>query len=583
MRSLNTVVHLSRRRFVQGLAVGGAVVGWGIPAALTSARQAAPVLRGTDFDLIIGEQAVNFTGIARTATTINGMLPAPILRWRAGETVTLRVTNRLPVTSSIHWHGIILPSAMDGVPGVSDGFRGIAPGETFTYRFPVHQSGTYWYHSHSAFQEQTGLYGAIVVEPRTPERYSFDRDYVVLFSDWTDEDPMAVYRKLKKSSGYYAANKRTHGTVVGEIRERGMAATWRDRAMWNEMRMSSRDLSDVTGMTYTFLTNGRPPAEGWTGLFQSGEKIRLRFINGSAMSFFDVRIPDLKMTVVAADGQDIEPLSVDEIRLGTAETYDVIVQPSGDRAYTIFAQDMARTGFARGTLTPDPALTAGIPALDPMADLSHDDMGMAHGGGHGGGHDGHHRHAHHRPPVANPSDFTSPPIVHPDTEYGPHVDMRAEAPRYRLADPGVGLRGNGRRVLVYADLRNLHTTRHVREPDREIELHLTGNMERYMWSIDGVKFADAEPLRWRLGERLRITLVNDTMMNHPIHLHGMWSDLESGDDDYLPAKHTVIVQPGARISYRVSVDAAGHWAYHCHLLYHMPGMFRTVVVERPAA
>ncbi len=640
-------VCLTRRRFVQGLAMGSAVAGMGLGArALAAAikRNEPPVLRGTDFNLTIGEQAVNFTGASRIATTVNGSLPAPVLRWREGDRVTLRVTNMLPETSSIHWHGIILPSAMDGVPHIANDFEGIRPGETFTYHFPVKQSGTYWYHSHSGFQEQTGLYGPIVIDPIEPEPFSYDRDYVVMFSDWTDEDPTTVYAKLKKLSHYYNFNERTQADLLKDIREKGLAATWNARKMWNRMRMSQRDLSDVTGYTYTFLTNGQTPADGWVGLFKKGEKVRLRFINGSAMTFFDVRIPGLKMTVVAADGQYIEPVTVEEIRMGVAETYDVIVEPSNDTAYTIFAQDIARSGYARGTLTPDPSMRGEIPALDPVGNLTHTDMGMdmsamghdmggmdmkAMGHDMGGmamkatGHDmagmkhGSHRmedgammngmkHDQHRMAdsgmkmgmdhrthqmagmkgnrkmrsmVSNPSEFTAGPVHHAKTEYGPHVDMRAQAPQYRLDDPGVGLRNNGRRVLTYADLRNLRTTRDAREPDREIELHLTGNMERYMWSINGIKHADAEPLRWKLGERLRITFVNDTMMNHPMHLHGMWSDLETGDNDFIPRKHTVIVQPGSRISYRVTVDAEGGWAYHCHLLYHMLGMFRTVIVS----
>jgi CopA family copper-resistance protein len=648
-------VCLTRRRFVQGLAMGGAFASMGLGGSVLAAamkQQGPQTLRGTDFNLTIGEQAVSFTGAPRIATTVNGSLPAPILRWQEGDTVTLRVTNLLRETSSIHWHGIILPSAMDGVPGIANGFEGIKPGETFTYRFPVTQSGTYWYHSHSGFQEQTGLYGPIIIDPREPEPFSYDRDYVVMFSDWTDEDPTDVYAKLKKLSHYYNFNERTHADLMKDIQEKGLEATWNNRKMWNQMRMSQRDLSDVTGYTYTFLTNGQTPAEGWTGLFKKGEKVRLRFINGSAMTFFDVRIPGLTMTVVAADGQNVEPVSVDEFRIGVAETYDVIVEPEDERAYTIFAQDIARSGYARGTLTPDPSLTAPIPEMDPVPNLGHGDMGMnmmAHAGhdmsamGHGQHQmpdgqampgmdhnqhqmvDGHmmpgmdhsqHQmpsgqtmpgmdHSQHQMPGGqtmqgmdhsqhqmngrggmnmqalkpNPSDFSGSPVQHAETEYGPHVDMRADAPQYRLDDPGVGLRNNGRRVLTYADLKNLRTTYDHREPDREIELHLTGNMGRYMWSINGVKHSEAEPLRWKLGERLRITFVNDTMMNHPMHLHGMWSDLETGDNNYLPRKHTVIVQPGSRISYRVTVDAEGGWAYHCHLLYHMLGMFRTVIVS----
>ncbi|MDQ7017272.1 MAG: copper resistance system multicopper oxidase [Gammaproteobacteria bacterium] len=615
-----TDVSLSRRRFVKGLALGGAAAGLALNSgsllASLSKKQGTQVLSGTDFELNISEQAVNFTGTERMATTVNGSLPAPILRWKEGETVTLNVTNHLAESSSIHWHGLILPSGMDGVPGISNGFSGIPAGETFTYRFPVKQSGTYWYHSHSGFQEQTGLYGPIVIDPKEPEPFEYDRDYVVMLSDWSDEDPQAIYSKLKKLSHYYNFNERTHTDLMTDIKEKGLVATWRDRKMWNEMRMSQRDLSDVTGYTYTYLMNGAAPNSGWTGMFKKGEKVRLRFINGSAMTFFDLRIPGLKMTVVAADGQYVQPVTVDEFRIGVAETYDVIVEPEDDRAYTVFAQDIARSGYARGTLTPDVAKTAVIPAMDSVPNLSHGDMGMDMSAmGHdmagmdhsqhdmgamkgmdmsGMDHSQHDMSAmkgmdmsgmdhsamgHDMPMQANPSDFSNKPIKHAETEFGPHVDARADGPQYRLDDPGVGLRNNGRRVLSYADLRNLYPTNREPEVTRELELHLTGNMGRYMWSINGIKFADAEPLQWKLGERIRITFVNDTMMNHPMHLHGMWSDLETGDNNYLPRKHTVIVQPGARISYRVTVDAEGGWAYHCHLLYHMLGMFRTVVVS----
>jgi CopA family copper-resistance protein len=627
-------ICLTRRRFVQGLAMGGAFASIGLgPRTLADVtrHQGPETLQGNNFKLILGEQAVNFTGAPRLATTVNGSLPAPVLRWREGDRVTLRVTNLLHETSSIHWHGIILPSAMDGVPGIATGFNGIKPGESFTYQFPVLQSGTYWYHSHSGFQEQTGLYGPIIIDPLEPEPFSYDRDYVVMFSDWTDEDPIDVYAKLKKLSHYYNFNERSHTDLVADMKSKGLAATWSDRRMWNQMRMSQRDLSDVTGYTYTYLTNGQTPVDGWTGLFTKGEKVRLRFINGSAMTFFDVRIPGLKMTVVAADGQYVEPVMVDEFRIGIAETYDVIVEPGDDTAYTIFAQDIARSGYARGTLTSNLSQQAPVPELDPVPNLGHGDMGMNmmdhtghempsmdHSAMKGMEHDNmpgmdhsamtdmdHNNmpgmdHSamtdmdHNNMPgmdhsamtgmnkavmKSSPSDFSSATVKHASTEYGPHVDMLADTPQYRLDDPGVGLRNNGRRVLTYADLRNLRTTHDHREPDREIELHLTGNMGRYMWSIDGVKHSDAEPLRWKLGERLRITLVNDTMMNHPMHLHGMWSDLETGDNNHLPRKHTVIVQPGSRISYRVTVDAEGGWAYHCHLLYHMLGMFRTVIVS----
>jgi CopA family copper-resistance protein len=587
---------ISRRQFVTGVTMGAAAlaVSPSILFAGVGNNKTLNTLKGNVFNLNIGEQDVNFTGSMCTATTVNNSLPAPLLRFKEGEDITLNVTNHLKESTSIHWHGLILPSEMDGVPNISNDFYGIEPGETFSYRFKAAQSGTYWYHSHSGFQEQTGLYGPIVIDPIEKDPVAYDQDYVVMLSDWTDEDPTDVYHKLKKLSHYYNFSERTHEDLMNDIDQKGLENTWNDRKMWNQMRMSQRDLSDVTGYTYTYLANGVTPDKGWVGLFKKGEKVRLRFINGSAMTFFDVRIPGLRMTVVSADGQNIEPVSVDEFRLGVAETYDVIVEPKDDRAYTIFAQDIARSGYARGTLTPDISMTGEVPELDTVPNLSHADMGMdmsnMAGMDHGSmdmskpmqGMD----HSTMSKPMpgmdhsamGHSMSTMSSMVTHADTEFGPHVDMRSESPQVRLDDPGVGLRNNGRRVLTYADLYNLNMTHGYPDPDREIELHLTGNMSRYMWSINGIKFADAEPLKFKFGEVVRITFVNDTMMNHPMHLHGMWSDLETGDNMYIPRKHTVIVQPGAKISYRVKVDAKGSWAYHCHLLYHMLGMFRRVDV-----
>ena len=564
-------VDLSRRHFVLGLTTGSMLASLGMlsPSLLQAApNPSVPLLDGPTFDLTLDEVAVNFTGKPRIATAVNGSVPAPTLRMREGERVTIRVTNRMSVTSSLHWHGIILPTNMDGVPGLS--FAGIKPGETYTYQFDVAQSGTYWYHSHSGHQEQTGMYGAIIIEPRHADPVKYDRDYVVLLSDWSDEQPEQIYAKLKKLSHYYNTRERTLGDFIGEASQKGLGQAVDDRKMWNEMRMSDRDISDVTGWTYTFLTNGRTPNEGWEGTFRPGERVRLRLINGSAMTFFDVRIPGLKMEVVAADGQNIRPVKgIDELRLGVAETYDVIVQP-GDGAYTLFAQAIDRSGYARGTLTSKPGQKAAIPAMDAMPILTHGDMGMGNMGGDMAGMD----HA------AMGHDMSSMGEMKTDVKVktGPHVDMMAMGASVRLDDPGVGLRNNGRRVLTYADIRNLNPTLDKRPPGREIQLHLTGNMARYMWSFNGVKFADAKPIALKFGERVRITLINDSMMNHPIHLHGMWSELETGDPDYLPRKHTVIVQPGAKISYLVTADAKGQWAYHCHLLYHMEGMMRRVVV-----
>ena len=603
-------VLLSRRRFVQGLAAGGALLGMGLNPGISRAEQlrirmGPQELSGSRFDLTYSPTPVNFTGKDRFATAINGSVPAPVLRWKEGDTVTLNVTNNLAEDTSIHWHGIILPSSQDGVPNISDGFKGIPPGETFSYHFSVLQSGTYWYHSHSGFQEQTGAYGAIIVDPIEPEPFAYDRDYVVVLSDWSDEDPNAVYAKLKKLSHYYNFRERTVGEAFAEIEEKGWSGFRADRAMWDQMRMSDRDISDVTGYTYTFLMNGVTPADGWLGLFERGERVKLRFVNAAAMTFFDVRIPGLKMTVVAADGQYVEPVSVDEFRIGVAETYDVLVEPHDDRAYTIFAQAIDRSGYARGTLAPDASLNADVPELDPAPILSHGDMGMAmdhsmHGMDHGQSNTGGMDHSQHNMAGMDHSqhdmaamgqtrkvamgsgragDGTAQPVSYDEVRMGPQVDMLADAAQYRLDDPGVGLRNNGRRVLTYADLFRLGSTDDPREPEREINLHLTGNMSRYMWSMNGIKFADAEPLQLKYGERVRINLINDTMMNHPIHLHGMWSDMETGDSKKIPRKHTVIVQPGAMLSYLVTADAMGGWAYHCHLLYHMPGMFRKVVVS----
>ena len=590
----------SRRRFVTGAAAAGAAVGMNLWPAIACAN-AQPdkqnVLSGTKFDLTIDYTPVNITGRGSIATAVNGTVPAPVLRWREGDTVTLQVTNRLPETSSIHWHGILLPFGMDGVPGLS--FNGIQPGETFTYRFNVKQSGTYWYHSHSRFQEQTGLYGPIVVEPRGGERYPTARDYVLMLSDWSDDNPETVLANLKKMSDFYNFNEPTAVDFARDASRMGLQQALAKRKMWNRMRMSPTDLSDVTGHHYTYLVNGVSPDGNWTGLFSKGEKVRLRVINGSSQSIFDLRIPGLKMTVVATDGQDVEPVTVDEFRIAAAETYDVIVEPSDDRAYTIFAQSIDRMGYARGTLAPRADMQGEVPAMDKPQWLSMTDMmgSMAMGGDMAGMH----AHGGMTTPAAESQAMTHmnagkmdphqrmqgganvmpmPKAHHARTEYGPGVDMRVDMPRANIDDPGIGLRDNGRKVLTYADLHTIGGPLDPRPPGREIELHLTGNMERYMWSFDGQKFSDSKPLHFRYGERLRIVLVNDTMMPHPIHLHGMWSEMESPDGQFQGRKHTIMVQPAQRITYLVNADAPGNWAYHCHLLYHMEaGMFRKVVVS----
>lgn len=568
----------SRRSLLKSFGAAGLFAGTGLwrPAAWALDAN-ADALTGSQFDLWIGEAAVNFSGTPRTAMTINGGIPGPLLRWREGETVTIRVRNRLQQDSSIHWHGIILPANMDGVPGLS--FAGIAPGGLYEYRFKLQQNGTYWYHSHSGLQEQAGVYGPLVIDARDPEPFAYDRDYVVMLSDWSDQPPEHLLHTLKKQSDYYNRHKRTVGDFIDDVARDGWSASVADRAMWAEMKMSPTDLADVSAVAYRYLLNGQTADSNWTGLFAPGEKLRLRLINGSAMSYFDVRIPGLKMTVVAADGQYVQPISVDELRIAVAETYDVIVEPAGAPAYTLFAQAMDRSGYARGTLAVHQGLSAAVPGLDPRPLISMADMGMDHGNGAAMGAMDHGQMS--GMDHGNMAAMAMPMQSHPASETdNPLVDMQTMNPSPKLADPGIGLRNNGRRVLTYADLRSRFVDPDGREPSRTLELHLTGHMEKFAWSFDGIKFSDAEPLRLIYGERLRITLINDTMMTHPIHLHGLWSDLEDENGQFQVRKHTIDMPPGTRRSYRVSADALGRWAYHCHLLLHMEtGMFREVRVE----
>ncbi len=583
--------NMNRRTFVKGVLATSIIAS--IPINLSanskiSTRKKTIELSGNTFNLSIEKIAVNVTGNPSIAKTVNGMLSGPTLRWKEGDTVTINVTNNLNEDTSIHWHGIILPASMDGVPGFSN-FNGIKPGETFTYKFPILQSGTYWYHSHSGFQEQEGVFGAIIIEPKIKDPYEYDREYVISLSDWSDEKPSSVYRKLKLSASYYNFKQRTVGDFFDEVKEKGFFEAFSERKMWNEMKMTDRDISDVSGYTYTYLMNGENPATGFKALFKNGEKIRLRFINSAAMTFFDVRIPGLKMTVVAADGNNIQPVTVDEFRIGVAETYDVIVEPEENKSYAIFAQSIDRSGYALGALTFDEKVIAQTPQMDAFPILTHADMGMGGTSDNNSEHDMstmetqkptmNHSMMGHDMSTMNSNQKKEIPITKLEESTGVQVDAVAMNPQYRLSDPGVGLRNNGRRVLTYADLKSLTPTTNDKYPDREIILRLTGNMERYMWSINGITYKDAKPLEFKYGERLRITYINDTMMNHPMHLHGMWSDLETGNDNYLPRKHTIVVQPGSKISFRVNVDAKGSWAYHCHLLYHMTDMFRKVIVS----
>lgn len=592
----------SRRNFIKGIAAASVAGGLGIKTfnAFSAVSLVQPhMLTGNDFDLFIAETPLNIAGNIRYAKTINSGLPGPLLRWKEGDTVTLRVKNRLKETTSIHWHGIILPANMDGVPGLS--FHGIEPDDTYVYSFRVKQNGTYWYHSHSGLQEQEGVYGPIIIDPAEPEPFKYDREHVVMLTDWSDENASAILAKLKKQSDYYNFAKPAAGDFFRDARDKGLGNTLADRKMWAEMKMNPTDLADVSGATYTYLMNGQGPGKNWTGLFRKGEKIRLRFINGSAMTYFDVRIPGVKMTVVAADGQYVTPVSVDEFRIAVAETYDVIVEPVQD-ACTIFAQSMDRSGYARGTLAIREGMTAPVPSTDPRPWLTMDDMGMGgmdhgsmggmdHGqmqGMDGGSMQSMDGSAVESAPAGSMAGMDHSSMggmgdmqKHPASETNnPLVDMQAMMPTPKLSDPGIGLRNNGRRVLTYADLKSTFDDPDGREPSRTIELHLTGHMEKFAWSFNGIKFSDAEPVTLRYGERVRIVLVNDTMMTHPIHLHGMWSDLEDEEGNFLVRKHTIDMPPGTRRSYRVTADALGRWAYHCHLLFHMEtGMFREVRVN----
>jgi CopA family copper-resistance protein len=567
----------TRRDFIRTSAAALGAVGV-IPRVLRGAPTDAEAVSGgvlppaTVVDLKVGHAPIVVDGRRATAVAINGSVPGPILRFREGDDAIIRVTNTLPETTSIHWHGIILPNGMDGVPQVT--FPGIPAGTTFEYRFPIRQAGTYWYHSHSGMQEQLGMYGAIVIEPATGDGIAADRDYVVQLSDWTFEDPDATMAHLKKMGGYYNYQRQTLVGFLG-----GHDGSLQDRLTWGRMRMDPTDLADVTGATYQYLVNGRAPGDPWTARFRPGERVRLRFINSGAATFFDVRIPGLPMTVVQADGQPVEPVTVEEIRVALAETYDVIVQPRDERAYAVFAETLDRSGYALGVLSPRDGLVPEIPARRPRPRRSMMDMGMAMGSAAMPGMPDMPgvSHAGHAMDGAAARDVPHGPDTH-----GPGNSMVPEVTAPRLDDPGIGLGSDGWRVLTYRDLRSAAPTLDERDAGRDLELHLTGNMERYMWSFDGRKYSDArDPIPIGLRERIRITFVNDTMMEHPIHLHGMWMVLENGAGERQPRKHTVNVKPAERVSVLVEPDVPGRWALHCHILYHMEtGMFR--VVEVPA-
>lgn len=565
--------------------------------AATFFALSGPALAG-EYNLTIDPITIDAGSFTRAGVGFNGASPGPILRFKEGEEVTINVTNNLSEESSIHWHGLILPFRQDGVPGIS--YDGIGPGETFTYNFPIVQSGTYWFHSHSGFQEPDGAYGAIIIEPEGREPFRHDREYVVQLTDAHPHSGNRIMRNLKMSADYYNRKQRTLFDFISDAQEDGFGAALDDRLAWGEMRMMPTDIEDLQG--FTPLINGKSPEQNWTGLFEPGERVRLRFINSSAMSYFDVRIPGLQMTVVQADGNNVQPVKVDEFRIAVAETYDVIVRPREDKAFTIFAESMGRTAYARGTLTPREGMVAEVPVMRESPRLTMADMGMAHGGmDHGGmdhaamdhGGDTHimadgtvmsgenHEAMEHGAGSHTMADGSvMAGMNHGEMDHSGHGGMAGGDPFYAAGSGLLPSSANGGKFLSYADLRAQKPLYADREPTREIELRLTGNMERYIWSINGIKFSDAEPIRLRYGERVRFKFVNETMMTHPMHLHGMWSILDVGQDKWNPAKHVISVSPGTTVYMETEVDAPGQWAFHCHLAYHADaGMFRKVIVE----
>ena len=552
---------MPRRDLLRALTLGsaGATLAWPAWARAVSPGTPAPLptVSGPDIALSIGRVVARIDGKVSRAVGVNGSEPGPLIRLKEGQTARLHVTNTLDEPSSIHWHGLLVPFTMDGVPGVS--FPGIAPRSTFTYEFPVRQSGTYWYHSHSGYQEQDGLYGPIVVEPAAADPEAYDREHVLLLSDHSPLGGATIFRKLKQMGGGYFNEQRM--TLAGLLAGRDLSA--KERREWARMRMDPTDIADVTGSTYAFTVNGRGPADNWTGLFHPGERVRLRIINAASQSAFNIRIPGLPMTVVHADGQAVRPVTVDELQIGVAETYDVIVTP-GERAYSFVSEATDRSGLGRATLAPRAGMTAPVPPLRARPLLTMADMGMAAMAGM----------------EIGPMKMRDPAVA-PGVSMGPGVQTLSPMPTDRTAEPPLGLEGLDHRVLTYRDLVALAASPDARAPTRSLDIHLTGNMERYMWSFDGVKMSDpADPIPFRLGERVRVTLVNDTMMQHPIHLHGHFFELVTGHGGNSPRKHSVNVPPGGRMSIDLTADAEGDWAFHCHNLYHMmAGMMRVVTVR----
>ncbi|RFF26969.1 MULTISPECIES: copper resistance system multicopper oxidase [unclassified Wenzhouxiangella] len=555
-------------------------------------------LNATDaggIDLYLERKNLLIGGRPGRAIAINGSIPGPVIRMQEGKEALIRVHNRLEESTSIHWHGILLPFDMDGVPGIS--FPGIPAGETFTYRYPIRQNGTYWYHSHTGLQEQLGHYGQLIVEPAEPDPVDYDVEHSIVLSDWTFEEPHRVLRKLKTLEGYYNFQRPTLANIDDQMKATGMSLSevLEKRLAWDRMRMDPTDIADITGATYTFLMNGKAAHENPTFIARPGQRVRLRLVNASTMTFYDIRIPGLPMTVVQADGQNIRPVETDELRIAVAETYDVIVTLPDERAYTLFAETMDRSGYARGTLAPRQGMSAAVPEQRRRPMLTMADMGMMmHGdmdGMNGMKDESHEAMGHDMPNHASgnghgkelPTTNLIQSIEHGPDKHGPASITMGQMAYRRLDYPGAGLGDDDWRVLTYSQLRALEKPYDRRPPTRQFDLHLTGNMHKYVWGFDGKKWSESDMIRFQYGERLRINMINDTMMSHPIHLHGMWMDLYAGAENYgdNPRKHTVIVQPSELLTVDISVDAPGQWAFHCHLLYHMEaGMFRTVAVVR---
>ena len=602
------IISLDRRKFLKGAAVlgGGATLSALLPSwAATLARgipSTMPTLSGGEIKLVIGHTPISIDGKTTHAVTINGTVPGPLLRLKEGQRVKISVTNTLDEDTSIHWHGLLVPPQMDGVPGVS--FPGIPPGQTFVYEFPIIQSGTYWYHSHSGLQEAEGHYAPIVIDSANPDPVQSDREHVIVLADHSEIHPHLVFKRLKQQGGVFNFQRQT---IAGLLAGKDQSAA--ERAEWARMLMDPTDISDVTGAVMTFLVNGHGPKDNWTALFNPGERVRLRFINAAAQMIFNVRIPGLKLIVVAADGQNVRPVEVDEFQIGNAETYDIVVQPTEDRAYTVVSEAVDRSGMGRATLAPRPGMTAEVPPLRgrPLATMkdmgmdmsAHGTAGMDHSKMTGMEHSTMAGTAHSSgatvpgmaPPRPRGSDAMGDmghdmsmdmrdPAKAPQVRMGPAIQMIAPMPMDRTGEPGQGLESVGHRVLVYKDLIALEPNPDSRPPSRALEIRLTGNMERFMWGFDGWKYSDGPPpYSFRSDERVRITLVNDTMMTHPIHLHGHFFELIHAPVGYLPRKHTVNVLPGGKVSYDITAED-GDWAFHCHMLYHMHGgMFQVFKVR----